>query len=333
VALPAKLRRRLMIGVLFGMLVYVGMAVLLDVRGVTEAIMRLPLWVLPTACALSFANYVCRFWKWQRYLKLLEIRMATRTSWLIYLSGFSMSVTPGKLGEVFKSWLIRKINRTAIHQSAPIIVAERFTDLLAYLILVALGGIASLPEYQWVFWATLGLCGLGLVLAGSERFSRLMAGLFRRLPYLWRLAPRIEGSFASTRILLAPGEIVMPTLVSVVAWGFECTGFWLIANAMAAGDVSYLTAVFAYAFSAVAGAVLIVFPGGLGITEGSMGAILRRTYYSGDVKALIEGARQAAAAAVILTRLCTLWFAVGIGLIAMARFSRLYGGVDENEPS
>jgi uncharacterized protein (TIRG00374 family) len=309
------------------MLVYVGMAVLLDVRGVTDAIMRMPLWVLPTACALSFANYVVRFWKWQRYLKLLEIRIAPKTSWLIYLSGFSMSVTPGKLGEVFKSWLIRKINRTAIHQSAPIIVAERFTDLLAYLILVALGGIASLPEYQWVFWATLALCGLGLVLAGSERFSRLTAGMFRRLPYLWRLAPRIEGSFASTRVLLSPREILFPTLVSVIGWGCECTGFWLIANAVVEGSIPFLYGLFAFAFSAVAGAVLIVFPGGLGVTEFSLGKLLRTKYSTAGLA--LELAQQKAAAVVILARLCTLWFAVLVGFCATALFTSRFGQIEE----
>ena len=57
-----------------------------------------------------------------------------------------MSITPGKMGEVFKSWLLKKRTGTPIHASAPIVVAERFTDLLGYLILVAIGGIRTLPE-------------------------------------------------------------------------------------------------------------------------------------------------------------------------------------------
>jgi glycosyltransferase 2 family protein len=327
--LPGKLGRRILLGVLFGVLVYAGMAFWVDVRGIRDALARLPLWVLPAACALSFANYGIRFWKWQRYLRLLKIDLPRGTSWLIYLAGFSMSVTPGKLGEVFKAWLIRRINGTPIHVSAPIIIAERFTDLLAYLILVALGGIASYPQYQWVFWLTLGLCALGLVLAGSVGFSRFTARLFKRLPYLWRLAPRIEGSFASTRILLSPREILLPTLTSVVGWGCECAGFWLIASQLVDKPLPFLAAVFAYAFSAIAGAVLIIFPGGLGITEGSMGTILRRQY--SDLGGLARDvARQKAAGAVILSRLCTLWFAVLVGLIATMRFTQKYGGVEEN---
>jgi uncharacterized protein (TIRG00374 family) len=319
--------RRLFAGVLFGVLVYAGMALWADAPGLLRTLRGLPLWVVPAACGLSLANYAVRFIKWQRYLALLEIDLDRRTSALIYLSGLSMSVTPGKMGEVFKSWLIRKVTGTPIHTSAPIVVAERYTDLLGYLILVAIGGIRTLPDYAWMFWAMLGLCALGLFLAGSEGFSRLVARSFRRLPYVWRLVPRIEGSFASTRVLLAPREVVVPTLVSVLGWGAECTGFWLIANAVVPGSTPFLYAVFAYAFSAVAGAVLIIFPGGLGVTEFSLGRAVRL-----ELSALgyaEEVARQMATGITILARLCTLWFAVLVGFVATALFRRLHGAVEE----
>jgi len=323
--------RRLFAGVLCGVLVYAGMAVWADLRGLGGVLRSLPLWVLPAACGLSLSNYALRFLKWQRYLQLLGIRLERSASALIYLSGLSMSVTPGKMGEVFKSWLIRKVTGTPIHTSAPIVVAERYTDLLGYLILVALGGIRTLPEYAWMFWAMLLLCLLGLFLAGSEGFSRLVAGIFKRLPYVWRLVPRIQGSFASTRVLLAPREVVLPTLISVVGWGAECSGFWLIANAVVPDSTPYLYAVFAYAFSAVAGAVLIVFPGGLGVTEFSLGRAVRLKLSAMGYAE--EAARQLAAGITILARLCTLWFAVLVGLAATAAFTRRHGAVEESAPA
>jgi len=317
-------------GVLFGMLVYVGMAVWADAGAVADALARIPLWVVPACCGLSFANYLVRFVKWRRYLALLGTPLEPKTSFLVYLSGLSMSVTPGKMGEVFKCWLIKKVRGTPIHQTAPIVVAERFTDLLGYLILMAIGGIRTMPEHAWVFWTTLGVCAVALVLAGSRTFANLAAGLFKRLPWVWRLVPRIEGSFASTRILLAPREIFMPTLVSVVGWGLECTGFWLIANAGSQTSVPYLYAVFAYAFSAVAGALLIIFPGGLGVTEFSMGKLLVDRYQEAGALAL-KAAQQQATGVVILARFCTLWFAVLVGFVATGLFTRLHGRIEAEE--
>ena len=328
-ALPSKLGRRLLLGVFLGLAVYVGMAVWADASAIAEVFRALPLWVLPAVCALSLGNYLIRFWKWQRYCALLRIEVEPRTSFLIYLSGLTLSVTPGKMGEVFKSWLLRKVAGTRIHASAPIIVAERLTDLFGYLILVALGGLDTAPEYAWVFWAMLALCALLVVLVGSRRFAHLSVAVVARLPLVARLAPRVDGAFESTRILLAPREIILPTLISVAGWGCECAGFWIVANAIVPDSVPFLYAVFAYAFSAVAGAVLIIFPGGLGVTEFSLGKLVRLRYSKEVLGMLEEVARQKAAAAVILTRLCTLWFAVLVGFVATVLFTRRFGQVDE----
>lgn len=341
-ALPHKLGRRLLLGLLAGVAVYAGIAIWADGRKVAETLFALPLWVLPAACALSFLNYVIRFAKWQRYCKLLDIQLETGTSFLIYLSGMTLSVTPGKMGEVFKSWLVRQVTGKRIHHSAPIVVAERFTDLLGYLILVAIGGLNTAPEYAWVFWSMLAVCAIALALVGSSAFARWMVAVVARAPMVNRLAPRVEGALQSTRILLAPREILMPTAVSVLGWACECTGFWLIANQVVPDSVPYLYAVFAFAFSAVAGAVAIIAPGGLLITEGLLGSLLRPKYqpYAETALGLVgnaarEAARGKAAAATILARLCTLWFAVGVGFVATALFSKRYGQVQEapDEPA
>jgi uncharacterized protein (TIRG00374 family) len=333
-ALPSKMGRRMVAGVLFGMAVYVGIAVWADVGAVADTLRRMPLWVIPACCALSLLNYFIRFLKWQRYLALLECRLDRTTSLLIYLAGLSMSVTPGKMGEVFKSWLVKKVNGTPIHQTAPIVLAERLTDLFGYLILVAIGGLATenpvtAGGYAWVFWVTLGGCAIAIPMVGSESLARIAVNVVSKLPIVGRLAPRVEGAFASTRILLAPREITMPTVVSVLGWGCECTGFWLIANAVVPDTVPYLYGVLAFAFSAVAGAVLVIFPGGLGVTEFGLGKLLVWKYTAAGV--VLEIARQSAAGVVILARLCTLWFAVLVGFVATGLFRRRFGKIETDE--
>ena len=240
------------------------------------------------------------------------------------------------MGEVFKSFLLKQVTGTAVHRTAPIVVAERFTDLLGYLILVAIGGLSAYPQYAWIFWSTLALCVVGLLLSGSQRFARAIYGLFSRLPYVWRLAPRIEGSFQSTRVLLAPREILFPTLVSVLGWGAECVAFWLIAKSLVPDAVPLLFAIFTFAFSAVAGALAIVSPGGLGVTEYLLGNLLGRRYEAAlgprlglAGEALEQTAIATAAGALIVARVCTLWFAVLVGLIALSVFTKRYGEPEE----
>ena len=119
------LGRRLLGGVAFGVVLYAAIVVWSGLDPLIEALGRVPLWVLPAACGLSFANYSLRYLKWRRYLQLLDIRLEPGASWSIYLSGFSMGITPGKMGEVLKAWLIRRVAGTPIHRSAPIVIADR----------------------------------------------------------------------------------------------------------------------------------------------------------------------------------------------------------------
>ena len=64
-------------------------------------------------------------------------------------------------------------------------------------------------------------------------------------------------------------------------------------------------------------------PGGLGVTEGLLTEQLRRRYVEGGAAA--EVARAGAASATLLTRLLTLWFAVGLGLVGLALHRRGVG--------
>ncbi len=322
-----KWQRRLLGGVGLGVVLYAGMLLWADAGKVWEALRSLAWWVVPAALALAFTNYVLRFVRWQRYLRLLDIRIAPWTSFLISLAGLSMSVTPGKMGEVFKSWLVRQVHGARIHQTAPIVVAERVTDLLGYLVLIACSSAGALDEYAWVAWTGLVTCAVLVLGLSSRRVSKATRRTLKRTPYFWRLAERVEGAFDSARVLLQPRELLLPVALSVVGWGLECTAFHLIANALVPGGITWQAAVFAFAFSAVAGALMIFAPGGLGVTEFSLGKLLRGHYSASGLS--LEAAQQTAAAAVIVARASTLWFAVLLGLLALFAFTRRYGRIEE----
>ena len=70
---------------------------------------------------------------------------------------------------------------------------------------------------------------------------------------------------------------------------------------------------FIYATMTIAGALSFL-PGGLGVTEAGMLALLAKLGTGTG-----EGV---AAAATFVTRLCTLWFAVVVGLVALVLFAR-----------
>jgi len=311
---------RLALGLVCGLVVYALFALWGDLGRVGTALAELPLWTVAAALALTSANYLVRFVRWELYRTRLGIRLERRTSFLIHLAGLALTVSPGKLGEAFKSWLIRRVDGTPLAKSAPIVLAERFTDLLGFLILIAIGGLSTAPEQAWIFQATLGLCALLLVFVSWPPATALALALVRRTPVVRRAADAIEVGLASARVLLAPRLLLVPTLLAAGGWALECTGFWLVASALVPGGVPFLFATFVFALGAVAGALALIVPGGLGVTEASLTTLLGARYTALGLARELAHAK--AVAATIVIRLCTLWFAVLVGLCATLAFER-----------
>jgi len=113
--------------------------------------------------------------------------------------------------------------------------------------------------------------------------------------------------------LVAPGPLVWGTGLGVLAWLCECLGFAIIVRGFPGAHVALGLATLIYAVTTVAGALSFL-PGGLGVTEASMTLLLVSSGSGID--------QPTAVAATILTRLCTLWFAVLLGLVALAFLRR-----------
>jgi uncharacterized protein (TIRG00374 family) len=106
--------------------------------------------------------------------------------------------------------------------------------------------------------------------------------------------------------------LVEMTALSALSWFFECLAAYACVRGLRL-DLSLADTIAVFSLGSLAGA-LSFFPGGLGVAETSMTALIR---VLGDVP------KAAAAAATVLIRLATLWFAVAVGLIALAVEERL----------
>jgi len=314
----SRLGKGLAVGLLLALVVYALLLFWGDASGIVDALRGLDPLVPLAACGLSFLNYCVRFPRWQRYLRLVDVTLPRGTSFSIYLSGLALTVSPGKLGEAIKSWLVRAVNGAPLARTAPIVLAERFTDLTGFLVLIALGSASG--DYAWVTALAAGLAALLLALVSSRRAESAALSAVARLPIVGPLAPRLAIAAASSRALLAPRELVYATLLATLGWGLECVGAWWIVEALAPGAATLLEVTYAFALAAVAGALAVILPGGLGVTDGLLGALLQRPLIAAGFA--VEVARTQAISATLVIRACTLWFAMALGLVALALFRR-----------
>ncbi len=306
--------RRLVFAMLLAVVVYGGVAIANGLGALGEALGLFRAWTFFAACALAFGNYALRYVKWEFYLARLGIRGVSKSdSFLTFLSGFVLTVTPGKVGEVFKSVLLFETHGVAVAATAPIVVAERATDVLGIAILIAL---ASVGFAGGLVWAGVGISLVLLLLAlvANRALSRRIIAWTSTLPgRLGQLRPRLETAYESLVTLLQPKNLIVPTLLSIAAWLMECLALWVIL--LGFGEkTSIPLAAFFYATSTLIGAIIPV-PGGLGVTEGAL---------MGQMIEIGHVARPHATAAMILVRFATLWFAVFVGFVALSLLRRRY---------
>jgi len=199
-----------------------------------------------------------------------------------------------------------------VAKTAPIVLADRLTDLLSLVILAAIGA-AGFHYGQKVVWVTAVVMLLAVAVVTIRPAGERVLSWLQRIPGLRQRADALRELYESSYMLLRPDRLIGPVLISVFSWGCEAFGFWLIFKGLGLSN-GLLPAIFIYSFSTIVGAVAML-PGGLGITEGAIASLLR----------LLSVSEGMAALATILVRAATLWFAVFVGTIAMIATERRLG--------
>lgn len=279
-----------------------------DVQDVGDRLGTFAWSAFAAALGLALANYAVRFVRWEIYLRRQGVRVPLASSLLVFGAGLSLSITPAKLGELVKSFLLRELHGIPARHTAPIVIAERVTDLIA-LIVLAVIGVALYGVQVELVVASAGLVGLGLLMLAWPRPTRALIDLATRPRRLQRFREPIHELYGGLATLCRPRMLVLATALAIPAWAAECVGFAAIVNAFPGAHVELGLAMAIYASTTIAGALSFL-PGGLGVTEGAMTILL-----VGSAAALD---RATALDATLLTRLATLWFAVALGLVCLA---------------
>lgn len=318
--------RKLVAFVVVGVLVYLLIGFYANFDLVFDALLSIPWWwILPTMMAMSFVNYAIRFVKWQYYLGLIDVNLSVRESFSIFLAGFTLTATPGKIGEAIKGYFCNEIDGTPIAKTVPVVISERITDMLA-MIALAMGGfiLAFNIGNQLFLLAGVGVLAIiGALVLNSETFY---SKILRKLTSVGPLkryqdsCDLIEDTLMKT---LAPKPLILSSLVSIPGWFMECMELWLLLSLFTGMGLPSLTinslillasATFIHAGASTVGAVLIFLPGGLGGYE---------AFAIGMMTTLMLLPIAIASAATMLVRFVTLWFSVMVGFVAMAVVTRM----------
>lgn len=312
--LPKSLTTRTFAAIGFSVFIYAIVALFAGWNAIWREFACFQSWLIVPVLALSLLNYGLRFWRWEIFLRALDIDLPRRESLGLYFATYLMVITPGKIGEVFKAGILRERYGVKLGLGLPIVLAERIFDFLAVLIL-AVGGVFFWPGPLTGMTTGLVAAALVPVLLLIFQSRQVRTRLVRKVassPLLSRYHVEMDKSSSTLSTLIGMKLGSLSLGITTVAWLSEGLGLWLICQGLGF-VVPPGQAVFIYAAGTLVGSLSFL-PGGLGGTEATLIWLLETLHMT----------RATAATAALLTRLFTLWLAVAVGLAFFLAFRHMF---------
>lgn len=277
---------------------------------------RISLLALAPILSAAAVSYTLRMVRFHYFLTRSGVPITLRSTAVVQVIGFALSVTPGHIGEVFKLHLIRQRTGTPMAQTAPLLLLDRLTEGGGFFILASVSGLALPPLRARVPVPSLLLIALAGMFAFALIQQRWKHGiaiegmrvvesspLGRLLPHALNLWRGLKSGFTAAQIL---GGLAL----SVVARFAD--GLVLLFAARILGvDLMLPTAVFILAVSGLTGGISFL-PAGIGAVETTMVGLLvlsGATWTNGLAIALL-----------VRVFILWLWVTLGLGLAVVLRF-------------
>lgn len=286
-----------------------------DIDLVLNSFRKIPVFIILLSLLFAFLNYVLRFLKWHYYINTLKINLDLFESFMIFLSGLVMSVTPGKFGEVLKSIILKQKHDEPISKTSPIIITERITDMISLLIIAGLGLFIYRYGILIFIFTSLFMIFL-IILFTNKKIFNIISNRLNRFTFFQKHLSALQNINESFWILLKTRNTILMSILSLFAWFSECVAFYLITSQFN-NEITFILSAFIYSMATIIGSIMFL-PGGLGGTESSM------------IFMLINFGLVNYEAVVITTsiRIVTLWFAVLTGWISFHYYEHQYGKID-----
>jgi glycosyltransferase 2 family protein len=283
---------------------------------------QLPLSAVAIYVMTLAATHFFRAWRWQHLLRPIGVALPARRLLAISSVGFmAILALPVRLGEFVRPYYVVRTGQSRMSALLGTVAVERIVDGLVisilffgcYLISPAGAYSTGLRAAAWLslvgFVTLTGF--LVVALSWPERTIRLFLSLTllaHLAPSLGhRLADKLRALIHGFRVLHQPGDLVPFLAQTLLYWGSNGFGMWLLARAMHL-DISPVAAYATMAFTGV----LISLPNSPGLLGQFHAGVL-----AGLAAYLPEGARSHGLAyAIALHGIQFVWY-VGVGFLSL----------------
>tara|TARA_B110000014_G_C20111086_1_gene585340 strand:- start:1128 stop:2072 length:945 start_codon:yes stop_codon:yes gene_type:complete len=276
-----------------------------DIDVISEKISNFKINYLPIILLLASASWIPLFIKWHILLKNSEIEIPLRKSIAVFLSGPVFEVTPGHIGVLMKSQILKTGSNISRTKTIPIVLVEKLYDLIGAILASIIGIIILGLELELIIIAISGLAVIFFFMnykPASEIFFKRITKTKFFSKYVDNISEFYETVQKSTNIKIT----TICVLLSLTYWFIISSAAYYTLIAFDVDVLNYLQITAIYTTSILLGAVSFI-PAGIGVTEGTIAGLFTLNGVSISTALILS----------ILVRILTFWYSVGVGFIAL----------------
>ena len=300
-----KLDNRLILVLVAVVGIYAIFLFISDYNIISEKISNFKINYLPLILLFVSASWIPLIIKWHLLLKNCEIHVPLKKNILVFLSGAAFEITPGQIGVLIKSQILKTSFNIPRTRTVPVIFIEKMYDLVGA-ILASIIGIIILGIEPYLIIVAILVLAIIFFFMYYRPASKLF---FKRVTKTKFFSKYVENISEFDKVIQKSTNVKIATtciLLAVTYWFIISAAVYYTLIAFDINILDYLEVLAIYATSVLLGAISFI-PGGIGITEGSITGLL--TLNGIDVStALILS---------IMIRIFTLWYSVGVGFVLL----------------
>jgi len=298
---------KIIIVIIFTVAIYSAFIITSDITTISEKILDIEIEFFIIIGILVTLGWLILFARWHLLLKNSNISIPIKSSFLVYMSGFALSLIPGEVGDLVKVQILKNRFNVSRSQTGGIIFSEWFYTAI---------GLVSLTLTGVVFFELGGVIGIifSIILISlitiikSKKIFLKFSKLISKIKYLSNFTKNIEESYdviqESTKIKIA----IISILLSISFWVLETITVYFVMSRFGINGIEIFEIMSIYTTAIILGFISFL-PFGTGVVEISLASFLNQ-----------KGVELSTGLTVIvIIRLLTRWYPVIVGFIVLKK--------------
>ena len=286
-------------------IIYASFLFLSDINKISEKIINFKIEFMPIIITLVIISWIIVYIRWNILLKIIQVKIPHKVNFQIFLAGGALGITPGKIGELYKSQILKDKFDIPRSKTAPLFIVEKFFDVTGALVVTSLG-IWFIPELGYL--SIIGIISLFFVfriLISKKLFNKVLV-FFSKIKYFKKFLESLASSHEILIQIFKNKKMFFVFLLSIFYWLVIGAAAYFILQSFGITTIELINVISTYSSSLLIGAISFI-PGGIVVAEGSLVGLFS-----------IQGINLAdSMVIVVIIRLFTLWFSTIAGFIAL----------------